>query len=87
MMWTTLDYTSSTEGAASTELWNLATAPATCGHAMDVPLQAAVSPPVTVDNTSTPGANRSTQRPKLVKEAVVSVTSEAPKFINMKTTN
>src|SRR5688572_21956509 len=49
----------------------LATHPATCGAAIDVPLNtaSAVSEVCPADAMATPGANTSTQVPKLEKEA------------------
>lgn len=48
--------TSAGEGATGKELRYLATTPETWGAAIDVPLLVPVSPPGTVDKTSTPGA-------------------------------
>ena len=57
----------------------VATTPATCGVAIDVPLIVfvAVSPDPHAEVIETPGANTSTQLPKFAHEAFVSVPSVA----------
>src|SRR5687767_3157460 len=54
-------------------------APATCGLAIEVPLMAAVavSPECPAPGTSTPGAMMSTQRPRLLNDAMLSFLSLA----------
>jgi hypothetical protein len=57
----------------------VATTPATCGVAIDVPLIVfvPVSPNPHAEVIETPGANTSTQLPKFANEAFVSVASVA----------
>lgn len=55
--------TSVGEGASSTELMNLATAPATCEAAIEVPLMGSSLPSRCVDVTSVPGAKIFKQDP------------------------
>src|SRR5262245_19323305 len=47
-----------------------ASAPATCGEAMDVPLMVVVLPFFEVESTLTPGADRSISVPTLLQEAL-----------------
>src|SRR3954464_2526106 len=55
-----------------------AAAPVTCGVAIEVPEIVFVPPPSQSEVTLTPGAKRSTQEPKLEKDARRSVVSVAP---------